>query len=53
MTTTHRPRDLDDAIRLIRVNRLGEHFGEQLHPFAQKKYVECWQAAQVNDPEQD
>lgn len=53
LSTTHRPRDFDDVIRLITANRLGEHFGDQLHPFVRAKYVECWRAAQIRDPEQE
>jgi hypothetical protein len=49
----HRLQDLADVSALIRVNRLGEHFGEQLHPYVQAKYRELWQLAQQHDPLQE
>ena len=48
-TVSHRPRDLDDVIQLIRVNRLPLEFAQNLNPFVVGKYQELWQAAQVND----
>jgi len=48
-TVSHRPRDLDDVIQLIRVNRLPLEFSQKLNPFVVGKYQELWQAAQVND----
>ncbi|MFN9346141.1 MAG: hypothetical protein ACK6DQ_06075, partial [Planctomycetota bacterium] len=48
-TVLHRPRDLDDVIQLIRVNRLPLEFAQKLNPFVVGKYQELWQAAQVND----
>ena len=48
-TVSHRPRDLDDVIQLIRVNRLPLEFAQKLNPFVVGKYQELWQAAQVND----
>lgn len=45
--------DLADVVTLIRINRLGEHFGEQLHPYVQPKYRELWQLAQLPDPQQE
>jgi hypothetical protein len=49
MTASHRPRDLDDAIQLIRKNALGRDDGARLHPYVREKYLELWQAAQVQD----
>jgi hypothetical protein len=47
MTAPHRPRDLDDTIQLIRVNRLPLNYAEQLNPFVRPKFEELWQSAQV------
>ena len=49
MTTIHRPRDLDDVIQLIKVNKLPQSYGETLNPFVQQKFGELWQAAQISD----
>lgn len=49
MTAAHRPRDLDDVIQLIRVNRLPVGYGEQLNAYVQDKYAELWKAAQVDE----
>jgi len=50
LSSPHRPRDLDDAIQLIRINGLGEHFADQLHPYVRDKYLELWRYAQIRDP---
>lgn len=49
MTAAHRPRDLDDVIQLIRVNRLPRDYGEQLDPYVRGKFLELWDAAQVDE----
>ncbi|MEM9185527.1 MAG: hypothetical protein AAGB00_03420 [Planctomycetota bacterium] len=49
MTTSHRPRDLDDVIQLIRANELAESYAEQLNPYVAEKYRELWRAAQVEE----
>jgi hypothetical protein len=49
MTAPHRPRDLDDAIQLIRVNRLPREYGESLNPFVQERFLELWKAAQIEE----
>jgi len=49
MTTTHRPRDLDDVIQLLRINKLPESYAEQLDPYVAEKFRELWQAAQVDE----
>jgi hypothetical protein len=46
LTSPDRPRDFDDVIQLIRINVLGEHFGDALHPYVQSKYRELWRYAQ-------
>ena len=49
LSSPHRLLDLDDAIRLIRINVLGEHFADQLHPHVRDKYLELWRYAQIRD----
>jgi hypothetical protein len=49
MTAAHRPRDLDDAIQLIRVNSLPREYADQLHPFVRDKFFELWQSAQISE----
>lgn len=46
-----RLKDLSDAIELIRANRLGEHFADQLHPCVRARFAELWRLAQVQDPQ--
>ena len=46
LSARDRLRDLDDVIRLIRANRLGEHFADSMHPYVQPKYRELWGYAQ-------
>lgn len=46
MTAPHRPRDLDDVIQLIRVNRLPVEYSEKLNPYVQEEFRRLWQAAQ-------
>ena len=47
MTAPHRPRDYDDVIQLIRVNRLPEAY--EVHPYVADKYREMWKLAQVHE----
>ena len=49
MTASHRPRDLDDVIQLIRANDLAESYAEGLNPYVAEKYRELWRAAQVDE----
>lgn len=49
ITAPHRPRDLDDAIQLIRINGLPQNCSETINPYGAQKFVELWQAAQVRD----
>ncbi len=48
-----RMKDLADVMELIKVNRLGEHFADQLHPYVRPKYAELWRLAQIVDPQQE
>ena len=49
MTAPHRPRDLDDAIQLIRRNQLPEDWC--VEPYVAARYRELWHLAQIEDPE--
>jgi hypothetical protein len=49
MSVSHRPRDLDDVIQLVRINKLPTSFANQLNPYVREKYQELWHAAQVNE----
>lgn len=49
MTTTHRPRDLDDVIQLIRANKLPQDYRQSLNPYVRDKFTEMWHAAQVEE----
>lgn len=44
-----RLQDHADVVALIRANRLGEHFGDGLHPYVQARYHELWGHAQQPD----
>jgi hypothetical protein len=46
MSAPDRLQDFADVIALVRVNRLGEHFGDRLHAYVQPKYRELWGYAQ-------
>lgn len=49
MTAAHRPRDLDDAIQLIRINALPQDYSGQLNPFVREKFIELWKSAQISE----
>ncbi len=49
LDTPDRLQDLADVIALIRRNRLGLAFSEQLHPAVESKFRELWQHAQLED----
>ena len=49
MTAAHRPRDLDDVIQLIRINKLRADYSDTLNPYVAVRFTELWQAAQVNE----
>lgn len=52
-TAPHRMRDLDDVIRLIKLNKLPREFGGRLHEFVRDKFDELWLLAQEPDPYED
>jgi hypothetical protein len=47
MTAPDRPRDLDDVIQLIRVNRLPREYTQTLDPWVRDKFDELWGYAQL------
>lgn len=49
MTATHRPRDFDDVIQLVRVNSLPSEYADTLNSYVADKFRELWQAAQVDE----
>lgn len=49
MTTTHRPRDLDDVIQLIKANELPKDHAESLNAYVRDKFHELWDASQISD----
>jgi hypothetical protein len=53
LSAPQRLQDLADVGSLIRINGLGEHFADQLHPYVRAKYVELWRLAQLPDPQQE
>ncbi len=48
MTAIDRPRDFDDVIQLIRINKLPKTFGEDLHPYVSEAWTKYWDASQMN-----
>lgn len=49
MTTTHRPRDLDDVIQLIKINRLPVDHADRLNPYVGETFRELWRSAQIDE----
>ncbi len=49
MTATHRPRDFDDVIQLVRANSLPLEYADTLNPYVAEKFRELWLAAQVDE----
>ena len=49
MTVSHRPRDFDDVIQLIRINKLPLEYVDQLNPYVASSFAKLWHAAQVNE----
>ena len=43
----HRPQDLADVHRLIRINHLAEEFGDRLHPMLREKFLELLREARL------
>jgi hypothetical protein len=43
MTSPDRAKDLTDVQEIIRILKLANDFGQQLHPFVQPKFTELWE----------
>lgn len=51
MTAPHRLKDLADVLELIRALKIPADLADNLNPYVRERYLELWQAAQVQDPE--
>ena len=53
MTSPHRPRDMDDVIRLIKIHGLPRSYSDQLHEYVREEFNRLWALAQVKDRYED
>jgi hypothetical protein len=49
MTSPHRPRDMDDVIRLIKIHGLPRAYAGELHEYVRQEFDRLWGLAQVKD----
>ena len=49
MSASHRLQDLSDVMQLIRANKLSREYAASLNAYVRDKFLEMWQAAQVDD----
>ena len=49
MTSAHRPRDMDDVIRLIKIHGLPRTYANQLHEYVREEFGKLWDLAQITD----
>ncbi len=49
VTSPHRPRDMDDVIRLIQIHELPRVYSDQLHEYVRGEFGRLWDLAQVKD----
>ena len=49
MTSPHRPRDMDDVIRLIQIHGLPPAYSAELHEYVREEFDRLWALAQVKD----
>jgi len=49
MTAPHRPRDMDEVIRLIKIHGLPRVYSSQLHEYVREEFGKLWTLAQVKD----
>jgi hypothetical protein len=49
MTSPHRPRDMDDVIRLIKFHGLPPGYADRLHEYVREEFGKLWELAQVRD----
>jgi hypothetical protein len=50
-TALHRIKDLGDVLELIKAAKIERDLVNRIHPYVQAKYLELWDAAQVDDGE--
>lgn len=53
MTSPHRPRDMDDAIRLIKIHGLPLAYANGLHEYVREEFERLWALAQVRDRDEE
>jgi hypothetical protein len=49
LTSPHRPRDMDDVIRLIKIHGLPRVYSAELHEYVREEFERLWALAQVKD----
>jgi hypothetical protein len=49
LTSPHRPRDMDDVIRLIKIHGLPRAYLDGLHEYVREEFDRLWALAQVKD----
>jgi hypothetical protein len=49
ITAPHRPRDMDDVIRLIKIHGLPRGYSDRLHEYVREEFGKLWKLAQVKD----
>lgn len=49
ITSPHRPRDMDDVIRLIQTHDLPRVYSDRLHAYVRAEFERLWNLAQVKD----
>ncbi len=49
MTAPHRPRDMDDVLRLIRIHGLPRAYADELHEYVREEFDRVWTLAHVKD----
>jgi len=49
LTSPHRPRDMDDVIRLIKIHGLPRAYSGELHEYVRGEFDRLWALAQVKD----
>lgn len=49
-TASHRLRDGDDVIRLVKAHGLPQKYAGQLHEYVRDEFAKLWAMAQVKDP---
>jgi hypothetical protein len=53
LTSPHRPRDMDDVLRLIKIHGLPRAYANELHEYVREEFGRLWALAQVKDRDED